>query len=185
MDWLKEILTAKGIEVSEELIADVQKELPKHFIPKREFNLKIEENNELKTQIATRDKDIEELKKAATGDAELTAKYEELQGKYDKDTKDLQDKLAQTQFNAAFDVALAGSGAKNTKALRALFDMDKIKYENDTLNGFNEQLEVIKKENDYLFEGETKSSGGMRHGSGISSEDSFIAGMREGAGLKE
>lgn len=84
MDWLKEILTAKGIEVSEELIADVQKELPKHFIPKREFNLKIEENNELKTQLATRDKDIEELKKAATGDAELTAKYDALQGKYPK-----------------------------------------------------------------------------------------------------
>ena len=93
MDWLKEILTSRGVEISDELIADLQKELPKHFIPKREFNLKIEENNELKTQIATRDKDIEELKKAAAGDAELTAKYDELQGKYDKDTKDLQDKL--------------------------------------------------------------------------------------------
>ncbi|MBO5733623.1 MAG: phage scaffolding protein [Clostridia bacterium] len=155
------------------------------YVSKQKYDDAIAEIDGYKGQIATRDKDIEELKKAAAGDAELTTKYDELQGKYDKDTKDLQDKLAQTQFNAAFDVALAGSGAKNTKALRALLDMDKIKYENDALSGFNEQLEVIKKENDYLFEGETKSSGGMRHGSGISAEDSFIAGMREGAGLKE
>lgn len=152
------------------------------YVSKQKYD---DEVSGYKEQLATRDKDIEELKKAAAGDAELTAKYDELQGKYDKDTKDLQDKLAQTQYNAAFDLALAGSGAKNTKALRALFDMDKIKYENDTLSGFDEQLEAIKKENDYLFEGETKSSGGMRHGSSFGTEDSFMASVREGAGLKE
>jgi hypothetical protein len=78
-----------------------------------------------------------------------------------------------------------GSGAKNTKALRALLDMEKIKYENDTLSGLDEQIEAIKKDNDFLFETAQNKSGGMRQGSSITNEDSFMSSLREGAGLKE
>lgn len=48
MQWLREILQAKGIEVTDELIADVQKELPKYLVPKTEFNNKIAEIDNLK-----------------------------------------------------------------------------------------------------------------------------------------
>lgn len=155
------------------------------YVSKQKHDDALAEINGYKEQIANRDKDIEELKEASKGNDELTSKYTELQGKYEKDTKDLQDKLTQSQYNAAIDLALMGSGAKNTKALRALLDMEKIKYENDTLSGLDEQLESIRKDNDFLFEDVAKKSGGMRQGSSFGSEDSFMAGVREGAGLKD
>lgn len=155
------------------------------YVSKQKHDDALAEITGYKEQIANRDKDIVALKEAAKGNDELTTKYTELQGKYEKDTKDLQDKLTQSQYNAAVDMALMGSGAKNTKALRALLDMEKIKYENDTLSGLDEQIEAIKKDNDFLFETAQNKSGGMRQGSSIANEDSFMSSLREGAGLKE
>ena len=155
------------------------------YVSKQKHDDALAEITGYKEQIANRDKDIVALKEAAKGNDELTTKYTELQGKYEKDTKDLQDKLAQSQYNAAVDMALMGSGAKNTKALRALLDMEKIKYENDTLSGLDEQIEAIKKDNDFLFETAQNKSGGMRQGSSFANEDSFMSSLREGAGLKE
>ena len=155
------------------------------YVSKQKHDDALAEITGYKEQIANRDKDIVALKEAAKGNDELTTKYTELQGKYEKDTKDLQDKLTQSQYNSAVDLALMGSGAKNTKALRALLDMEKIKYENDTLSGLDEQIEAIKKDNDFLFETAQNKSGGMRQGSSIKNEDSFMSSLREGAGLKE
>ncbi|MBQ4087004.1 MAG: phage scaffolding protein [Clostridia bacterium] len=185
MQWLREILQAKGIEMTDELIADVKKELPKYLVPKTEFNNKIAEIDNLKGQIGQRDTTIGDLQKKAGTVDDLTQQLNALQTKYDTDTGDLNKKLSKVQFDSALDVALAGSGAKNTKALRALLDMDKITFEEGKLGGFTEQLESIKAENDYLFDGAKPGAGGIRHGSSIiSSDDAFIASARSGAGLE-
>lgn len=184
MQWLREILQAKGIEVTDELIADVQKELPKYLVPKTEFNNKITEIDNLKGQLGQRDTDMVELRKKASTVDDLTRQLNELQTKYDTDTGDLNKRLSKVQFDSALDVALAGSGAKNTKALRALLDMEKITFEDGKLGGFDEQLETIKSENDYLFEASKPGAGGIRHGgSGISSDDAFFTAARSAAGL--
>lgn len=141
--------------------------------------------NGYKSQIAQRDKDIAELKKQ-TGNGELQGRLDALQKKYDDDTASLTEQLKQTKFSSALDLALAGSGAKNTKALRGLLDMDKIKLENDELTGFSEQLEQIRADNDYLFEAQKTPAGGMRQGKGsAAADDSFISAMRSAAGLKD
>lgn len=154
------------------------------YVDKNKYSSLETELNGYKGQIAQRDKDIAELKKKADS-GELSNKLSELQSKYDKDTADLTEQLKQTKFNSALDLALAGSGARNAKALRGLLDMDKIKFDNDELSGFSEQLEQIKAENDYLFEAEKQKAGGMRQGKGSGmSDDSFISAMRSAAGLK-
>lgn len=141
--------------------------------------------NGYKSQIAQRDKDIAELKKQ-TSNGELQGQLDALQKKYDDDTASLTEQLKQTKFNSALDLALAGSGARNTKALRGLLDMDKIKLENDELTGFSEQLEQIRADNDYLFETPKTPAGGMRQGKGSAeADDSFISAMRSAAGLKD
>ena len=184
MQWLREILQAKGIEVTDELIADVQKELPKYLVPKTEFNNKISEIDNLKGQIGQRDTTIGELQKKAGTVDDLTQQLNALQTKYDTDTGDLNKKLSKVQFDSALDIALAGSGAKNTKALRALLDMEKITFEEGKLSGFSDQLESIKGENDYLFDSEKKGAGGIRHGGGsLGSEDAIISAARSAAGL--
>lgn len=141
--------------------------------------------NGYKSQIAQRDKDIAELKKQ-TSNGELQGQLDALQKKYDDDTASLTEQLKQTKFHSALDLALAGSGARNAKALRGLLDMDKIKLENDELTGFSEQLEQIKAENDFLFDAPKTGAGGMRQGKGSgAADDSFISAMRSAAGLKD
>ncbi|MBR4173501.1 MAG: phage scaffolding protein, partial [Clostridia bacterium] len=54
------------------------------------------------------------------------------------------------------DEAIASSGAKNKKAVKALLELDKITLEKDGLKGLSEQIEGLKKSCDYLFESETK-----------------------------
>ena len=99
--------------------------------------------------------------------------------------KDIAELKKQTKFHSALDLALAGSGARNAKALRGLLDMDKIKFENDELTGFSEQLEQIKAENDFLFDAPKTGAGGMRQGgSPAGSEDVFLSSARAAAGLK-
>ena len=99
-------------------------------------------------QKETGEKSIEELKKQLT----------ELQGKYDTDVQALQNDLQQTKLNGALEAAMTKSGAKNTKAL---LDMEKIQFQDGALTGFDEQIEQIKAENDYLFN--EPKSWGQRH----------------------
>ena len=62
MEWLKKILEDNGVAVSEDLMSAVNKELPMHFMPKSEYNLKLDEIKGLREQITTRDNDIKDLK---------------------------------------------------------------------------------------------------------------------------
>lgn len=43
MEWLRSILTGQGIENADAIIAEVQRTIPLHFVPKNVFNAKAEE----------------------------------------------------------------------------------------------------------------------------------------------
>src|SRR5699024_12596363 len=48
--------------------------------------------------------------------------------------------------------ALSKAGAKNDKAVKALLDTEKVNFDDDgKLIGLSEQLEAVKKDNDFLF----------------------------------
>lgn len=185
MNWLREILQAKGIEVTDEIIADVQKEAAKHMIPKPEFNLKLDEINGLKGQLEQRDADFEDLKTRASAADDLKTQLTELQGKYTKDTDDLRAQLEQKQFDSDLDAIIVGSGAKNKTAVRALMDMNKITREDGKIKGATEQLEALRSSDDYLFNSAKPSASGMRHEGGGGSTDPFVQSARSAAGLKD
>lgn len=155
------------------------------YVDKNKYDAAISEMDGYKGLLSQRDADIEDLKKKAGSADGLTQQLTELQQKYTKDTDDLQAQLKQTKFDSALDVALAGSGAKNTKALRALLDMEKISFKDDALHGFTEQLEQIKAENDYLFESAKPGATGIRHDGAGGSDDPFVVSARSAAGLKD
>ncbi len=118
---------------------------------------------EYKKQIADRDKQLATLAKSAGDNEDLKNQIQKLQNDNKTALEDAEKKVAKAQYDSALEIALAKSGAKSTKALRGLLDMDSIKFENGTLTGFDEQLTAIKAENDYLFEDGTPSTG-MEHG---------------------
>lgn len=79
--------------------------------------------------------DVEGLKKQAN---DLEAKYK--------------DELAKAKKDGLIDLALSKAGAKNEKMLRALIDLDKVTVKDGALEGLNDQIDSIKKDNGFLFE---------------------------------
>lgn len=107
---------------------------------------------------ATYDADIEKAKKEALASADSS----ELDGvKAENDT--LKKELDKLKFDSALELKLATSGAKNAKALKGLIDTSKLTMGENGLEGFDEQLEAIKADNDYLFA--SAAPGGLSHGS--------------------
>lgn len=107
-----------------------------------------------------------ELATKATKITELTETVTKFDGvdvdKLQKDVKDWENKynddLASTKKDSAIRLAITKSKARSEKALMALLDTDIIKVNADgSVIGLNEQLENIKKDNDFLFEVEKKN----------------------------
>ena len=153
MDWLKELLKKAGIEEGklEGTIADINKELPKYFIPKDKYNEAAEAKKKLEADIDERDKQLEQLKNAAGNSEELKAQIEQLQAENQKAAEEWQAKMAQMQLDFALERALAAAKAKNAKAVKALLDLEKVKLDGEQLLGLDDQLKAIQQSDAYLF----------------------------------
>ena len=153
MDWLKELLKKAGIEEAkvDGVIADINKELPKYFIPKDKYNEVAEAKKKLEADIAERDKQLEDLKKAAGASEELKKQIETLQAENKKASEEWQAKMAQMQLDFAIEKALAAAKAKNPKAVKALLDLEKVKLDGDKLLGLDDQIKALQQSDSYLF----------------------------------
>jgi predicted nucleic acid-binding Zn-ribbon protein len=121
--------------------------------------------------------DVEGVKKAAD---EWKTKAEQAQAEAAK-------QVAQLKFDHALDGALTGAKAKNAKAVKALLNADLLKLADDgTISGLKEQIEKIKSENDFLFQGETPDPKIVLGGNNQTvTTDAFTAAVRKGAGLPD
>lgn len=158
----KEQLVALGLdeETADKVIEGFGK-----MIPKSRFDDKNEEVKELKEQLQQRDTQLTELQAKASGHEELQAQITALQQQNEQAQAEYQQQLQQKEFDFALTEALRDAKAKNPKAVKALLDSESIKYENGQLIGLSEQLEKLKKSDDYLFvaeglKGNTPPQGG-------------------------
>jgi hypothetical protein len=150
----------KGLNLSQEVIDKImaengkdiaveQKKAEKVIQERDSYKLKAEsletQVNDANTEIQKfKDMDIDGIKKAADDWKETAEK-----AKADADKQ-----ISQMKFDYALSTALTGAKAKNAKAVKALLDMDGLKFnDNDgKIVGLDEQLAQIKADNDYLFE---------------------------------
>lgn len=94
--------------------------------------------------------------------------------------------VAQLKFDHALDGALTGAKAKNAKAVKALLNLENLKFNeaDGSIIGLDDQIKALKTANDFLFEGET---GDPQIVTGAHSDsvvtNAFTAAMRKGAGL--
>ena len=114
--------------------------------------------------------DIEKLKKDVTN----------WETKYNTD-------ISNIKKNNAVDMAIIQAKGKNTKAIKALIDMEKVTLKDDgTLEGLD--IEGLKKSDSYLFDVETVKTEGTGFSGGSDSgkgeNNSFINAARAAAGLK-
>ena len=148
----------KSLNLSQEVIDKImaengkdnaveQKKAEKVIQERDSYKLKAEsletQVNDANTEIQKfKDMDIDGIKKAADDWKETAEK-----AKADADKQ-----ISQMKFDYALSAALTGAKAKNAKAVKALLDMDGLKFNDGKIVGLDEQLAQIKADNDYLFE---------------------------------
>lgn len=111
------------------------------YIPKNQFD-------EVSTQAGELNKQLEELKKAAKGNDELTKTIEDLQNK----NKDWESKYRDGMLVNAIKMAAVKANAKDAGDVLALLDKTKLVLKEDnTVEGLEEQLKGLKESKSYLF----------------------------------
>ena len=128
-------------------IAVEQKKAEKVIQERDSYKLKTEsletQVNDANTEIQKfKDMDIDGIKKAA----------DEWKETAEKAKADADKQISQMKFDYVLSAALTGAKAKNPKAVKALLDMDGLKFNDGKIVGLDEQLAQIKADNDYLFE---------------------------------
>lgn len=120
---------------------------------------------QLQTQLATKTTEFENLKESTKDYGDLNSKIKQLEldnSQLTTDKKqleiDLDAKVSQILKSHAIENSVRDAKAKNTKAVMALLDMEKITYKDSQLSGITEQLDALKSGEDtsFLF-GETHS----------------------------
>ena len=149
---LKEQLLNMGL--SEEVVQKVMGEvIDGNYIPKPRFNEVNEENKALKKTIADYDKQLEDLKKSSGDNTALQEQIALLQQQNAQQKKTHEAEIANLKLDNAIEIALSSAKAKNNKALKAMIDMSKVKLDEDgKLTGFDEQVETLKKSDEYMFD---------------------------------
>lgn len=138
------------------------------------------ERDDLRGQLSERDEQLEELKKV---DAEgLQAKIDELQTENETTKQEYQAKLEKQAFDFSLEKALTGAKVRNSKAVKALLDLDSIKLDGEKLLGLDDQLSTIKESDGYLFEDEKQTNDikpnfttGQHQTEGSKDNDPFMA----------
>ena len=160
MEWIKVLIERHTKEEKldlEAFMTELKAEFPKNAIPKDKYNETAEAKKRLETDLAARDAQLEELKKAAGTSEELKKQIETLQADNKKAGEEWQAKLSKMQLDFAVERALAAAKAKNPKAVKALLDMEKVKLDGEQLLGLDEQLKELQKSDAYLFGDSTPS----------------------------
>jgi small-conductance mechanosensitive channel len=149
--------------LTDEQVKKVMAGLDGDFVTKTRFNEANEENKTLKQSVSDRDKQLNDLKKSSGGNAELKAQIEELQKKNTEQAKAHAAEMAQLKLDNAVDTALTAAGAKNSKAVKALLDMSKVKLgEDGKLSGWDEQISAVQKSDSYLFNAKQPVNKGIK-----------------------
>lgn len=103
---------------------------------------------DLDEQIKTANTTITELKKNNKDNEALQRTIQD----HEATIENLKKESAQKDFNYALDSALKDNKCKNAKALKALLDLDNIKFNEGKLEGLEGQLTALKESDGYLFD---------------------------------
>lgn len=124
-----------------------------YWIPKEKFDMVNNEKKQLRELLRERDAQLEELGTKAKGHDELQQQIKELQERYKQQAKEYQKQLFKQRFDFELDKALTNAKVRNTKAVKALIDLDIVKMDEDgKLKGLDEQLAKLRESDSYLFE---------------------------------
>lgn len=140
----------------------------KGYIPPTRFNEINEAKKVAEATIAERDKQLSELKKSVGDNDKLLKQIEGLQAENKEAKAKYEADLKAVKMTNAIDNALNASGAKNLKAVKALIELDKVKFDGEKLEGLAEQIEALRNDetSSFMFENKQVTPTGMKLSTG-------------------
>lgn len=149
----KEILKAQNL--TDEQINNITAKMKEEKI----YTTSLENADERYTKLKGQKADLDEQIKAAnTTITELKKNNKDNEAlqqtiqDHETTIENLKKESAQKDFNYALDSALKDNKCKNAKALKALLDLDNIKFNEGKLEGLEGQLNALKESDGYLFD---------------------------------
>lgn len=149
----KEILKAQSL--TDEQINNITAKMKEEKI----YTTSLENADERYTKLKGQKADLDEQIKAAnTTITELKKNNKDNEAlqqtiqDHETTIENLKKESAQKDFNYALDSALKDNKCKNAKALKALLDLDNIKFNEGKLEGLEGQLTALKESDGYLFD---------------------------------
>ena len=145
--------TLQGIGLNDEQIRSVMAEYGKEINPLKQAQANAEqERDSLKSQLEDVNGQLSEAQKNSKKGSELQGQLKDLQQQFEDSKAKAEEQLQATKKDYEIAAALSKAGAKNDKAVKALLDTEKVNFDdNGKLIGLSEQLEAVKKDNDFLF----------------------------------
>ena len=127
------------------------------------YNKLQEQKKQLEEASKNYEKQLKDLTKNNADVEALNKLVEQLQLSNKELEANHKQEMNKLQFDFALEGALNNAKSKNNKALRALLDMNSIKYQEGKLEGLQEQIEALQKDASYLFNLDTapQNTGGL------------------------
>lgn len=145
--------TLKSFGLNEEQIKSVMGEYGKVINPLKQEKTQLEqERDALKTQVDDVTNKLTDAQKTAEKGSDLEKQITDLQTQLADSKTEADKQLNATKKTYEISSALREAGARSEKAVLAFIDQDKVNFDdNGKLIGLSEQLDAVKKDNDYLF----------------------------------
>ncbi|HEM3666986.1 TPA: phage scaffolding protein [Streptococcus suis] len=138
-----------GLGLSDEVIDKVMTEHGK-TVQETQSKLKTaeEELQAKTTDLESANKTITELQKSNSENADLQQQIKDYQQKL----ADAENKRNADRKDAFIELGLTKAGVRNSKAAKALLDLEKITESDNGFDGFDEQLKALQESDAYLFQ---------------------------------
>lgn len=148
-----EILSNSGVEVPEDKKTELTKQIAENYKTVAEFDkvknrLEVERDN-YKDSLETAQNALKEFDGVDV--KELNGKIAQLTSDLTKKDSEYQAKIADVEFNSVLDSAISASGARNSKAVKALLEIEALKGSKNQEDDIKKAIEAVKTENDFLF----------------------------------
>lgn len=138
------------------------------------------ERNHLQEQLKERDKDLAKLQKQSKDNEEASTQLADLKEKYDESSKQWEAERSRMKLDAAIESQLSQTNAKDTAVLKKLLNMDEIKLNDEgKLDGLQDQVDQLSKDNPYLFDGPKQQGYQPVGGSTVSYPSDLQAAMKQ------
>lgn len=149
----KEELKALGL--TDEQVEKVHEDYGKNYVPKGQFNAKVDELKGVKDELVTVKGEVDKLQKSHKDNKELNEQIEALKASSKAREEEFNKRIAQMEIDAIVEKSILTAKGRNAKAIKALLKLDDAKIEDGTIKGLDEQLKELQKSDSYLF-GEVK-----------------------------